>query len=94
MIITMKHSRPYDVNTLKEFRIIPFLSFLLADANRAKNIKNKPRINEDPRDAQMKLLQDEINRLKQELLSAGNPSARNNQMSSSENNNVCWLFFF
>jgi hypothetical protein len=32
-----------------------------SDANRAKNIKNKPRINEDPRDAQMKLLQDEIN---------------------------------
>ncbi|CAF1458254.1 unnamed protein product, partial [Rotaria sordida] len=32
-------------------------------ANRAKNIKNKPRINEDPRDAQMKLLQEEINRL-------------------------------
>jgi hypothetical protein len=49
------------------------------DANRAKNIKNKPRINEDPRDAQMKLLQDEINRLKQELLNAGNPSARPNQ---------------
>ncbi len=49
------------------------------DANRAKNIKNKPRINEDPRDAQMKLLQDEINRLKQELLNAGNPSVRPDQ---------------
>lgn len=34
----------------------------------------------------MKLLQDEINRLKQELLNAGNPSARGNQISSSDNN--------
>jgi hypothetical protein len=33
----------------------------------------------------MKLLQDEINRLKQELLNAGNPS-RGNQLISSDNN--------
>jgi kinesin family protein 3/17 len=55
-----------------------------SDANRAKNIKNKPRINEDPRDAQMKLLQEEINRLKQELLNSGN-IPRGNQLSSSSN---------
>lgn len=60
---------------------MPFIS----DANRAKNIKNKPRINEDPRDAQMKLLQEEINRLKQDLLNAGNPSARSNQIASENN---------
>ncbi|CAF3684652.1 unnamed protein product [Rotaria sp. Silwood1] len=54
-------------------------------ANRAKNIKNKPRINEDPRDAQMKLLQEEINRLKQELLNAGN-IPRDNQILPPENN--------
>jgi kinesin family protein 3/17 len=54
--------------------------FFSSDANRAKNIKNKPRINEDPRDAQMKLLQDEINRLKQELLNAGNPPVPPNQV--------------
>ena len=60
---------------------MPFLS----DANRAKNIKNKPRINEDPRDAQMKLLQEEINRLKQELVNAGNPPARSNQIASENN---------
>ena len=41
--------------------------------------KTNPRINEDPRDAQMKLLQEEINRLKQELLNSGNPS-RGNQL--------------
>jgi len=53
------------------------------DANRAKNIKNKPHINEDPRDAQMKLLQEEINRLKQELLNNCN-TTRNNQLLPSD----------
>ena len=33
-------------------------------ANRAKNIKNKPRINEDPKDAMLREFQDEIKRLK------------------------------
>lgn len=33
-------------------------------ANRAKNIQNKPKINEDPKDALLREFQDEINRLK------------------------------
>ncbi|CAH8438256.1 unnamed protein product [Schistosoma turkestanicum] len=33
-------------------------------ANRAKNIKNKPKINEDPKDALLREYQEEINRLK------------------------------
>ena len=33
-------------------------------ANRAKNIRNKPRINEDPKDALIRQYLDEINRLK------------------------------
>lgn len=33
-------------------------------ANRAKNIKNKPKVNEDPKDALLREYQDEINRLK------------------------------
>ena len=33
-------------------------------ANRAKNIKNKPKINEDPKDAMLREFQDEIARLK------------------------------
>ncbi len=53
------------------------------DANRAKNIKNKPHINEDPRDAQMRILQEEINRLKQELLDTGN-TIRSNQSLPSD----------
>ena len=41
-------------------------------ANRAKNIKNKPRINEDPKDAMLREFQDEIKRLKEELERTGN----------------------
>jgi len=36
-------------------------------ANRAKNIKNKPRINEDPKDAMLREFQEEIQRLKEQL---------------------------
>merc|ERR1712232_534878 len=36
-------------------------------ANRAKNIKNKPKINEDPKDAMLRQFQEEIMRLKEEL---------------------------
>ncbi len=36
-------------------------------ANRAKNIKNKPKINEDPKDAMIREYQDEITKLKAEL---------------------------
>ncbi|XP_072292296.1 kinesin-like protein KIF3B [Eucyclogobius newberryi] len=38
-------------------------------ANRAKNIKNKPRINEDPKDALLREFQEEIARLKAQLQS-------------------------
>ena len=37
-------------------------------ANRAKNIKNKPKINEDPKDAMLREYQDEIQRLKAQLM--------------------------
>ena len=40
-------------------------------ANRAKNIKNKPKINEDPKDAMLREFQDEIERLKQQIASKG-----------------------
>jgi len=36
-------------------------------ANRAKNIKNKPKVNEDPKDAMLREFQDEIKRLKELL---------------------------
>merc|ERR1719271_292209 len=40
-------------------------------AYRAKSIKNKPRINEDPKDAMIREFQDEIMRLKEELAKSG-----------------------
>merc|ERR1719149_106457 len=42
-------------------------SSTLRYANRAKSIKNKPKINEDPKDAMLRQFQDEIVRLKKEL---------------------------
>jgi hypothetical protein len=48
-------------------------------ANRAKNIKNKPKINEDPKDAMLREYQDEIERLKREL----EASSRGNVLDSS-----------
>jgi len=39
-------------------------------ANRAKNIKNKPKINEDPKDAMLREFQEEIKRLKAQLEAA------------------------
>ena len=43
-------------------------------ASRAKAIKNKPRVNEDPKDALLKQYEDEIKRLK-EMLEKGGPAA-------------------
>ena len=40
-------------------------------ANRAKNIKNKPRINEDPKDAMLREFQEEIERLRAQLTNQG-----------------------
>jgi len=50
-------------------------------ANRAKNIKNKPKINEDPKDAMLREFQEEIARLKTQLgdggeLTGGVPGSR------------------
>lgn len=40
-------------------------------ASRAKNIVNKPKINEDPKDALLKEYQDELNKLKAMLNNQG-----------------------
>ena len=45
--------------------ILHIISFRYA--NRAKNIKNKPHINEDPKDALLREYQEEIMRLKMAL---------------------------
>ncbi|OAF67122.1 hypothetical protein A3Q56_05148 [Intoshia linei] len=43
-------------------------------ANRAKNIKNKPKINENPKDALLREFKDEIDRLKSQLVKNDKPS--------------------
>jgi len=45
-------------------------------ANRAKNIKNKPRVNEDPKDAMLREFQEEIARLKSQLSSRQTKSGK------------------
>ena len=46
-------------------------NFISRYANRAKNIKNKPKINEDPKDALLREFQEEIARLKAALDKGG-----------------------
>ncbi|CAF4047311.1 unnamed protein product, partial [Rotaria sp. Silwood1] len=53
------------------------------NTNRAKNTKNKLRINENLYDAQMKLLKEDIHHLKQEFLNIGNLN-HNNQLLPSD----------
>lgn len=45
-------------------------------ANRAKNIKNKPKINEDPKDAMIRQFQEEISKLKAMLEGQGGTDKR------------------
>ncbi|XP_004377224.1 kinesin-like protein KIF17 isoform X1 [Trichechus manatus latirostris] len=52
-------------------------------ANRAKNIKNKPHINEDPKDALLREYQEEIKKLKAILAQQMSPSSLSALLSSS-----------
>ncbi|XP_012860745.1 kinesin-like protein KIF17 [Echinops telfairi] len=51
-------------------------------ANRAKNIKNKPRINEDPKDALLREYQEEIKKLKAILAQQMGPSSLSDLLSN------------
>ena len=53
-------------------------------ANRAKNIKNQPRINEDPKDALLRKFQEEIARLKGQLQGKGK-NGRKSRRSRNRN---------
>jgi phosphatidylserine/phosphatidylglycerophosphate/cardiolipin synthase-like enzyme len=55
-------------------------------ADRAKSIKNKPRINEDPKDALLREYQTEIQQLKDMLKSMQQSGATAQQMTSAVNN--------
>lgn len=50
-------------------------------ADRAKSIKNKPRINEDPKDALLREYQDEIKQLKEMLANMQSAGASSQQMN-------------
>jgi kinesin family protein 3/17 len=52
-------------------------------ANQAKNIRNKPKINEDPKDAKLKEIQDEIKNLKEYL---------NRMINGKEGTNINEIF--
>ncbi|XP_063727331.1 kinesin-like protein KIF3A isoform X2 [Symsagittifera roscoffensis] len=53
-------------------------------ANRAKNIKNKPKINEDPKDAMLRKFQEEIEELKKKLAEGGQLSGSDDDGEESE----------
>ena len=57
-------------------------------ASRAKSIKNKPRVNEDPKDAMLKQYEDEIKRLKAMLESGGAAAATAAATVSGANNAI------
>jgi len=53
-------------------------------ANRAKQIKNKPKINEDPKDAMLRQFQDEIMRLRKQLEEGGGGEGYDDGMPGSK----------
>ncbi|PRW20706.1 kinesin KIF3B [Chlorella sorokiniana] len=57
-------------------------------ANRAKNIRNKPRVNEDPKDAMLREFQEEIERLKAELAAGGSGGSSLGGSSSSSSSDA------
>lgn len=58
-------------------------------ASRAKNIENKPRINEDPKDAMIREFHDELTRLREELAKHGGANLLNiEQHQRGENGEI------
>ena len=60
---------------------------LFSYANRAKNIKNQPRINEDPKDALLRKFQDEIARLKDQLEGKGKRKGKSRRSRGENEDN-------
>ena len=80
------------INQSHVFLLSPFF---FRWANRAKNIKNKPKINEDPKDALLREFQEEIARLKANLDKKGGPRGKKKRRKQSigpNGKNYC-LFF-
>ena len=62
-------------------------------ANRAKNIKNQPRINEDPKDALLRKFQEEISRLKEQLGNKGRTGRKSRRHRNRDGNEIDDGFF-
>jgi hypothetical protein len=60
-------------------------------ASRAKQIKNKPKINEDPKDAMIREFQEEIKRLKEQLGGKGVPNGSPGVGMQGKNRNNIWV---
>ena len=58
-------------------------------ANRAKNIKNKPKINEDPKDAMLREYQEEIQKLKK-MLEQGGGTLDGAAVTNGEGENILY----
>lgn len=61
---------------------------LFSYANRAKNIKNQPRINEDPKDALLRKFQEEIARLREQLEKKGKRGKSSRRRQDENGNEV------
>ena len=61
-------------------------------ANRAKNIKNKPKINEDPKDAMLREFQDGIARLKAQLQGKGTYDENGEWQGADSASRFCGAF--
>ena len=66
LLLTLKLKSSFVLILVCFYRLL-ISCLIFSYANRAKNIKNQPRINEDPKDALLRKFQEEIARLKEKL---------------------------
>jgi kinesin family protein 3/17 len=74
----------YDIRISSKHFFHTYFSY----ANRAKNIKNQPRINEDPKDALLRKFQEEIARLKGQLEGKGKGGRRTRRRRNEDGTEV------
>ena len=74
--VMLANAGPADVNADESLSTLRY-------ANRAKNIKNIPKVNEDPKDALLRGYQEEIARLKERLSQISSPAAADLENSAA-----------
>jgi kinesin family protein 3/17 len=83
-LTTLRYKIKILLQLLKHFFFHTYSSY----ANRAKNIKNQPRINEDPKDALLRKFQEEIARLKEQLGGKGKGGRRSRRRRNEDGTEV------